>query len=208
MLCMGVTCYILRHAEKEGGDFFSPRLRHQDQPISQRGRLQGKRLAPYFLQRRIDAIYVSEYQRTWQTIEAVAEQRELAPIIDSRLNEIDNGRLDGMDAATVQQEYPELWRAIVARSADYRFPDGETGAEALQRIVSFVEEKRRQHSGENILVVSHDGLIRQFMCHLFDLPVFLRADFRVDLCGLMEITYQPDYGSWKLIHFNQVFDGV
>ena len=29
--------YILRHADKEQGKFYNSRLRHQDEPISQRG---------------------------------------------------------------------------------------------------------------------------------------------------------------------------
>ena len=29
-----MTVYIIRHAHKEKGDFYNPRLRHQDEPIS------------------------------------------------------------------------------------------------------------------------------------------------------------------------------
>jgi broad specificity phosphatase PhoE len=102
------TYYILRHAEKEVGDFFNQRLRHQDQPISQKGRLESQKLYPYFSDKQIEALYVSEYQRTWQTIEYVAQQQNLIPVIDSRLNEIDNGCLDG------EQSLPDR-RIIVFR---------------------------------------------------------------------------------------------
>ena len=198
------TCYIVRHAAKERGDFFNPHLRHQDEPISATGQAAAQKLCSYFDGQALAAIYVSEYLRTRQTIEPVARQLRLTPVIDGRLNEIDNGRLDGMTDEQIQQTYPEVWQAFLSRSADFRFPEGETGAEVQRRIVEFLEEKRRQHAGENIILVSHEGLIRLLMCAILDLPVYKRWNFHYDFCGIMEIAYQPEYAIWKLLRFNRV----
>jgi hypothetical protein len=35
------------------------------------------------------------------------------------------------------------------------------------------------------------------------IPVYKRGNFYVDLCGITEITYQPEFNNWKLIRFNQ-----
>ncbi len=196
--------YVIRHAAKERGDFFNPRLRHQDEPISPQGQADALKLCAYFDGKAIAAIYVSEYQRTRQTIEPVAQQLQLAPMLDGRLNEIDNGRLDGMTDEQIQQTYPDVWQAFLSRSADFRFPEGETGAEAQQRIVEFLEEKRQQHDSDNIILVTHEGLIRLLMCTILDLPVYKRWNFHYDFCGIMEIVYQPKYAIWKLIRFNQI----
>src|SRR5690349_9716170 len=67
-----VTLYIIRHAEKERGNFYNARLRHQDEPISQSGQAQAHKFWSYFCDKQIAAIYVREYQRTAQTIEFVA----------------------------------------------------------------------------------------------------------------------------------------
>jgi broad specificity phosphatase PhoE len=198
------TCYLIRHAAKERGDFFNSYLRHQDEPISAQGQIDAQKLCAYFDGKTIAAIYVSEYQRTRQTIEPVARQLQLIPVVDARLNEIDNGRLDGMTDEQIQQTYPDVWQAFLSRSTDFRFPGGETGAEAQQRIVEFLDEKRRQHAGENIVVISHEGLIRLLMCTILDLPVYKRWNFHYDFCGITEITYQPEYAVWKLMRFNQV----
>jgi broad specificity phosphatase PhoE len=198
------TCYLIRHAAKERGDFFNPYLRHQDEPISVLGQSQAQQLCAHFDGKAIAAIYISEYQRTRQTSEPLAQQLQLTPIVDARLNEIDNGRLDGMTDEQIQQIYPDVWQAFLSRSADFRFPEGETGAEAQRRIVVFLEEKREQHLAENIILVSHEGLIRLLMCTILDLPVYKRWNFHYDFCGIMEITHQPDYEAWKLIRFNQV----
>jgi broad specificity phosphatase PhoE len=197
------TFYIIRHAHKEKGNFFNTRLRHQDEPISQKGQKEARKLWAYLCNKQISAIYVSGYLRTGQTIEYVAAQSGIMPVIDERLNEIDNGLLDNMSEQEVQQRYPNFWKAYRERSADFRFPGGETGEEACRRIADFLEEKRQTHSAENIIVVSHEGLIRQLMCHIMGIPVYKRGNFYVDFCGITEITYQPEYQSWKLIRFNQ-----
>jgi len=200
-----MTHYIIRHAHKEQGDFYNPRLRHQDQPISQTGQEEAHKLWSYLCDKEISAIYVSSYQRTRQTIEYVAKQLGISPVIDERLNEIDNGLLDNMSEQEVRERYPDFWKAYRARTADFRFPGGETGEEACRRIADFLEEKRHAHPHpiENIVLVTHEGWIRQMMCHLMNLPVYKRGNFYVDFCGITEITYQPDYQTWKLIRFNQ-----
>ena len=198
------TVYIIRHAAKERGDFFNPRLRHQDEPISAEGQSAAQKLCAYFESKDITAIYISEYQRTRQTIEPLARQLNLTSVIDSRLNEIDNGCLDRMSDEQIQQTYPEVWQAFLSRSTDFRFPEGETGAEAQQRLVAFLEEKRQQHAAENILLVCHEGLIRLLLCTILDLPVYKRWNFHYDFCGITEITYEPEYDIWNLMRFNQV----
>jgi len=202
---MGMTrFYIVRHAEKEKGEFYNPRLRHQDQPISSKGKAESQKLWAYLSDKQVSAIYVSGYQRTGQTIEYAASQLGLTPVLDERLNEIDNGVLDDMTEQEVQEKYPDFWKVYRERSVDFRFPGGETGEEACHRIADFLEEKRRAHNTGNIVLVSHEGLIRQLMCHIMGLPVYQRGNFQVDHCGIMEIIYQPEFNNWKLIRFNQI----
>jgi len=193
--------YIIRHAEKESGNFYNPRLRHQDEPISEKGRQSAERLGTFFAERPIDAIFVSGYRRTGETIQSVARRLELIPIVDERLNEIDNGLLEGLGDMEIQKQYPDVWRAFMERSADFRFPEGETGEEVRGRIASFLEEKRDQYPN-GIIAVAHDGLIRTLMCHVLGLPVYRRWDFQIDVCGIVELSSRPDFGHWTLSRFN------
>jgi broad specificity phosphatase PhoE len=194
--------YIIRHANKEEGNFYNPKLRHQDPPLSGKGRLKAQGLLLYFSDKPIDRIYISEYIRTEQTIKYVAEKKEISPIIDSRLNEIDNGLIEGMSKQMLQQHYPDVWNAFQERDRDFQFPEGESGEEAQKRIDSFFKDK--QASNEDLILVSHDGLIRLLMCSILEIPVYRRWDFQVDTCGIMEIGYQAAFKKWKLIRFNYV----
>ena len=104
--------YFLRHADKERGDFYNPRLRHQDRPLSAQGRQDAQKLAGWFADKTLAAIYVSGYQRTRQTIQPLAERLHLVPILDERLNEIDNGLVDEMTGEQFRQAWPEQWQAF------------------------------------------------------------------------------------------------
>jgi len=199
-----MTFYVLRHGQKKEGKFYNPELRHQDPPLSKKGRNDAIELIHYFSKKEIKAIYISSYIRTKQTIEPLAAELNLKPIVDIRLNELDNGILDDMNEQEFETAFPEEWKAYVARTADFRFPGGETGKEARHRIGSFLTEKWGLHRNENILIVSHDGLIRICMTYILGIPEYRRSDFQVDLCGITEICFQEDVARWKLIRFNQV----
>ena len=192
--------YIIRHADKEEGDFYNLKLSHQDPPISEKGRLKAQELLLFFSDKSIDRIYISEYIRTEQTIKYFAEKKEITPIIDHHLNEIDNGLIEGMSEKTLQQRYPDVWNAFQERDRDFQFPEGESGEEAQKRIESFFKDK--QASNEDLILVSHDGLIRLLMCYILGIPVYRRWDFQVDTCGITEIEYQAAFNKWKLIRFN------
>lgn len=199
-----MSWYILRHADKEQGNHYNPALRHQDEPISQKGREQAEKLVTYFADKGISKIYVSAYQRTGQTIALVAAHLGLTPIRDERLNELHNGLFEGATEEELRQKFPAELQALRERKAGFRFPEGETGEEAFARVVSFMEEKRQQHTDENLIIVSHDGLIRLLMCYVTNMPVNGRWNFLVDFCGITEIFYEPEFGTWKLVRFNQI----
>jgi probable phosphoglycerate mutase len=203
MTSQPATWYFLRHAEKIRDDHYNPHLRHQDPPISGRGCQAAAAVARYLADKALAAIYVSAYRRTWQTAAATAERCQLSPILDERLNEFDSGVAEPLSEAEFQQAYPDAWLSFTLGTADFRWPGGETGAEAQARIVDFVTEKTRQHAGENVLVVSHDGLLRLWLCHVLGLPVYRRGAFQTSYCGLTELRYEPGPARWVLIRFNQ-----
>jgi broad specificity phosphatase PhoE len=197
-----VKWYIVRHADKEPGEFYNPSLRIYDQPISTRGQAQAQALARYFADKLIAKIFVSHTIRTAQTAEPTARQLDLTPVVDARLNEINNGLIGMRSETEIQQQFPEVWAALCDRDRDFRFPEGESGTDAQQRIRSFLGE--HLSLDQNLLLVSHDGWIRLLICTLLDLPVYRRWEFQVDTCGILEIEYQPPYGKWKIIRFNLV----
>lgn len=197
-----MTVYLVRHGHKAAGDFPNPRLRLRDQPLSSLGRRQAVRLARWFRGRGIAGIWVSEYQRTAQTARPLARRLGIEPVADPRLNEIDIGLLDGLSDDEVRLRFPEAWRASEERSSDHRWPGGENGAEALERIAGFMQE--REGGGGNLLVVAHDGIIRLYVCRVLGIPVWQRFGMKIDPAGITELEWDAARRSWDLIRYNQV----
>ena len=198
-----MTFYILRHGDKEEGQFRNPNVPLNDQPLSELGQKQARALVGFFADRQIAHIYVSAYQRTGQTIAYVAQHFGLTPIVDERLNEMNIGDFENATREEREEKFPAEWQAYRERRSDFRFPGGESGVEAQRRAVEFLDEKRELHGDENVIAVCHDGLLRTLMCHVIGIPLNNRWNFRADTCGITEIEYQPEYGAWKLIRYNQ-----
>jgi broad specificity phosphatase PhoE len=179
-----MTVFLVRHGHKALGEYRDPRLA---------GWLRG---------RGITAIAVSGYRRTVETARPLARRLRVKPVADSRLDEIDIGQLDGLSDEEVRVRFPEAWRASEERSADFRWPGGETGTEALARIAGYLREQEDRTG--NLLVVAHDGIIRLFVCHVLGIPVWRRFGMKIDPVGITELAWDPPRRRWDLVRYNQV----
>jgi broad specificity phosphatase PhoE len=198
---MVMKFYLVRHADKAEGDYYSQKLRHQDQPLSDLGRWQAHRIKDYLLTQPFKSIFISEYSRTEETARPLAMVLQIAPIVDSRLNEIDNGLIEGLSEEDIRDQYPDVWTAYQDGDRDFQWPEGESGEQAQNRIVGFINEHLDQEG--DIVVIAHDGIIRLLICHILGMPVYHRFSFQLDTAGVTEIEWHPERSAWKLIRYNQ-----
>ncbi len=196
-----MKAFFVRHGDKKKGDFFNSSLRHQDEPLSSEGISKAKQLHFYFKDIDIQRIYVSLYVRTQQTARCIAGNPLIEIIKDRRLNEIDNGLIDSMSNEEIKQNFPQFYQDFCSFSMDVRFPEGETGAEVQARQKEFLDMLIR--NDQTSLVICHEGYMRLLACHLLDMPVYKRNLFQIDTCGIMEIEYQPQAKTWRIIRINQ-----
>ncbi len=196
--------FIVRHSDKENGDYYNENLRHQDSPLSKNGEQNAEKLLDYFEHKQMKKIIVSEYLRTEQTAQYIAKNKGIQVIKDKRINEIDNGIIESMSDEKVIEKYPEFWNDFISYSKDVRFPEGETGEEVKDRQKDLLDELIQ--NDEDVLLFSHEGYIRLLMCHLLGIPVYKRNLFKVDLCGIMEIEYDEKIKTWSIIKFNYTLD--
>lgn len=194
-----VSIFVIRHSDKEPGEFYEDALRFNDQPLSDAGRQKAERLISFFEEIPIDSIYVSEYRRTPQTIEGVASAKNLTPIVDRRLNEIDLGDTEKLTDEQVRETYPEFWNAFLKRTGDFRIPNGETGSEAASRAMELFGSLVRT---KNHILVSHDGLIRTLVCAVLTLPPYKRHLFRIRPCSITVFEYLEMFGCWSIPKLN------
>ena len=118
------------------------------------------------LDARVDKVYCSPLKRCVETA------RKLAPgipvIEDRRLMEIDYGRAEGLSGEQMKQQHPRIvngWQ----RGEDPCFPGGENTAMVLERLQSFLGDRRMEKGAS--LCVTHNVVLRCLMGLLFDIPM-------------------------------------
>ncbi len=71
----------------------------------------------------------------------------------------------------VQAEFPEVFqKRYVERSPDYRVPDGESLNDRFKRVKCFLSDIEKRHIGEQVVVVTHGGVIDDMFRNLRSLP--------------------------------------
>jgi broad specificity phosphatase PhoE len=193
--------YFVRHGRKAKGNYYNETLGFTDEPLSDEGLRDAKRVAEYFSNIDISKIIVSEYQRTYQTALPTAQEKGLPIAVDGRVNEMNIGKLAGMTEEQAEAAFPEFWKKLLEHKEDLQFPGGECGADVLARQDSFLNEMK--YEKENIMVVSHDGFIRILLCNILGLLPYMRYKFKTSMAGLSIIDFDTDEGEWRIARFNQ-----
>ncbi len=175
----GSGILLARHGQTD--DNLEP-LRFQgfrDTPLNETGRRQAGMLAEKVAGEGVASLWSSDLSRARETAEIVGARIGLEPRLDRRLREGGRGRWEGLLFADVQRSEPELYASWRRPDLDFRFPEGESLQEQMDRVSAAVEDIRR--GGElPALVVCHGGSIRVMLCqrdprglaafHSFDLP--------------------------------------
>ena len=108
----------------------------------------------------IERIYSSPMRRCLETSKII--WRDVAPVIDERLVEINYGDAEGLTYKQLAELYPEMiagWN----KGIDLSFPNGENTKDVDERFESFLNHLKVDISNKNsksIGVVTHNGILR------------------------------------------------
>jgi broad specificity phosphatase PhoE len=197
-----VTVYIVRHGDKEEGDYFNRIIGQNDQPISEFGLQQSRQLVNYFKDKSIERIYVSEYLRTVQTIQFVCDDKGIKTKKSLLLNEINGGEYFRITEDEQKAKYPLIWNMLKERKTDFRYPNGESGKDVLERIKRIFTVL--EYDKKDSILVTHEGWIKLMVCYLLGLDAGKRFQLFVDTCGITEIEYYEEQEYWQIKRFNQI----
>lgn len=110
----------------------------------------------------VDRCFCSPLLRARQTASYIAERKGLAVEIHDALREIHFGRWEGRRFDEIEQDDPEGARRWCADPLDFTFPGGDSARAFSARTEGYLR-RLRQDDGENILLVSHGGVIRTLL---------------------------------------------
>ena len=145
---MTPNLYIVRHCKAEG--------QAPDAKLTELGRQQAEKLADFLIDKEIDYIVSSPYERAYRTIAPLAERLGVEVVMDDRLTErVLSGKNNADWRDMLRKTYEDL---------DLCYEGGESSSTAMSRAVSVVKEVV---SGgyRNAVVVSHGNLISLLLKH-------------------------------------------
>ena len=123
-------------------------------PLDERGRAQAEALAERF-----DPIH-----RCAETVAPLAARQRLVVEMREGLIEMDVGAWTNRSLAQVRRT--RLWKDVIHRPSQFRFPDGESFADAQVRTLDELNAIAARHPRGRVAVASHGDVIRMAIAHL------------------------------------------
>ncbi|RYE92119.1 MAG: histidine phosphatase family protein, partial [Oxalobacteraceae bacterium] len=179
--------------------------RHQDAALTDAGITQADAVAAYFKtdEVKVKAAYVSGAQRTRVFAERIREaNQDSFPIVyDARLDEVDYGAWTGLTADAVisafgQEAYNAYQeRGIWPKGAGFVDDPHILRNETLALSAELIE----RHVGEDVLVVGHNGRLRDFLALAPELTAFRKeAGEHKIACGHLALLTYEESARWRV----------
>jgi probable phosphoglycerate mutase len=159
------TCFgMLRHSVTEWNQ--SRRIQGQaDSPLTFTGEAMALRWGQILAQNAWQRILSSDLGRARKTAELINQTLNLPLTLDSRLREMDWGRWTGKTTSQLKIEFSEVWTKQTAAEWDFCPPEGESFRGVWKRGLEALTAASCNWPGENILVVTHEGMIKSMIYH-------------------------------------------
>jgi probable phosphoglycerate mutase len=159
--------YLVRHGETEWNQT-GRRQGQLDSPLSESGMMEVQRTAKRIESLPVDGVFSSPLGRAISTAQTYAHALDQAVTALDDLRELDHGDMAGMTNEEIERAFPgELAR----RSRDkyeWRFPNGESYADADLRAASALRQVAESGSSRP-LVVTHEMIARMLLRNLLTL---------------------------------------
>ncbi|TVO59694.1 histidine phosphatase family protein [Denitromonas halophila] len=133
---------------------------HTDIPLNDTGRAQAAATARLLAAHRFDAAYTSDLSRAADTARAIGERIGLNATPMAALRERHYGVFQGLTYDEAQVRHPEAYAHFKARTPDHPLPGGgESLTTFAERIATALDDLVQRHTGQQILVVAHGGVL-------------------------------------------------
>jgi len=184
---------LVRHGETE----WNVQRRYQGQsdvPLSELGRRQAKRIAERLAGQKIDAIYSSDLERAWETARVIAEEHGLDIFPEPRLRELKFGILEGLTFDEAQERFPEMINAWLEDFTNTP-KDGEAIDLFNARIIALLDDLKKVHDEQTLLLVGHGGSLSEILRVVLGLSREKRWYLEMQNASLSEVSIAEDYVS-------------
>jgi broad specificity phosphatase PhoE len=164
------------------------------------GGRQAKELVARLQHRPAQAIYSSPLQRAQETAAPLAQALGLAVVTDDELAEIDFGEWTGLHFGELERDHREQWRLWCEHKSIAAAPGGEAFADVQRRIMARLEQLRRLHPSETVLLFSHGDVIKAALAGYLGLPLDHVERFEIAPASVSIVETGTDWYHVKLVN--------
>lgn len=153
-----VRLCVVRHGETDWN--VARRLQgHTDIALNDTGRLQAQATARQLAGEVFDGVYSSDLARAVETAESICAESRPPVILCADLRERHFGTLQGLTGDEVRARFPGINARIEARDPDLVPDGGESLNDFARRVGQAFAAIARTHGGQQVLVVTHGGVL-------------------------------------------------
>ncbi len=149
-----MNLYFLRHGEIEK-KYLNTYIGSTDAGLSNYGKTQAKKLADFLKNVSVDVIYTSTLKRAKQTANPLSKLKNITPIEEKKLSEIDFGPWEGKTFKAIQSLTENIDDCSTITSG------GEKYSDFVKRVRDFFKTIEKNHMNDTVVAVSHKGVIRE-----------------------------------------------
>jgi phosphoserine phosphatase len=194
--------YLLRHAATPANLADPPRLqgRRHDPSLAPLGVLQAEATRDLLAALPLRRCYCSPMLRAAQTAAIVAAPHGLCPEPVEALAECDVGNWEGLDWQAIRYLDADAHRLFLQDPSTHSYPGGESLADVHRRCAPALERLLAQHTGESLLVVTHQVVLRVLLAGLLGLPLCRARELHFDNASLSVVSF--DAGRTTVLRLN------
>ncbi len=173
--------------------------------LTEVGRSQAAGLASWAGRERPDAVVSSPLGRAIETARPSAQAAGRDLVVVDALTEVDFGVAEGATIAELRRTDPDMVDRFRRDPVAHPFPGAEKPEIAAVRAADALRRLATDYSGDTVLIVAHNTLLRLALCRLLDIPIpRYRTVFpRLDNAALTEVSIPADgTGPVSLISLN------
>ena len=196
------TVLLIRHGENEYVKKGRLAGRLPGVHLNDKGRAQAERVAAALAKAPIKAVYASPLDRTMETAAPLAAALKLEVVARDGLLELDVGKWQ--DRKLKDLSKLKAWKSVQNTPSRFRFPDGETFAEAQQRIVNEIEALCLAHKPKDMFACfGHSDMIKLAAAYYSAIPLDQFQRLMVSPSSITTL-YIPREGVPRLVNLNHI----
>ncbi|MFQ6016295.1 MAG: histidine phosphatase family protein [Anaerolineae bacterium] len=190
---MTTRLILVRHGETEWNR--TERFQgHANVSLNEVGRRQARALARRLSKEgdKISTIYASDLARAYETAQIIAEALGKAVVARQDLREVDIGAWSGRTMPEISELFPEELEGWQGGVMEMQRGGGESYLDLQKRAVKAFAEIAARHPQETIVVVTHGGTMRAFLCDILNMPLRNMGRISLDNASLSEVNYDQE----------------